>query len=201
MVDGVVPCAGLSALPGVSGGLITSVNYFGTVELLVGLRPLLGAAESPAVVAISSNSTSTVPTVSMDLVDACRAGDEAAARELGEQVGPFGAYPSTKTAICRWVRTVGMSDDWIGAGIRVNAVAPGVTETAMVAQTRADETIGQFVDQIPIPLGRTAEPDEIAEVIVWLLGPGSRYVVGSVLFVDGGTDALIRPDGYPTPLT
>ena len=80
-------------------------------------------------------------------------------------------------------------------------MAPGVTETQMVAEVRADETIGQFLDQIPIPLGRTAQAEEVARAIVWLLGANSSYVVGSVLFVDGGTDALVRPDGYPTPMS
>ena len=200
-LDGVVPCAGLNGIPSVDAGLLTAVNYFGTVQLLAELRPLLAAADSSAVVLISSFATTTQPLTAMELVDACLSGDEDTARALGGQLGPFVAYPSTKTAICRWMRTVGMGEDWIGAGIRMNAVAPGVTETQMVAEVRADETIGQFLDQIPIPLGRTAQAEEVARAIVWLLGANSSYVVGSVLFVDGGTDALVRPDGYPTPMS
>jgi len=200
-LDGVVPGAGLNGIPSVDAGLLTAVNYFGTVELLTELQPLLAAAGSSTVVLISSFATTTQPLTDLGLVDACLSGDEVVAKALGEQLGPFVAYPSTKTAVCRWMRTVGMGEAWMGSGVRMNAVAPGITETQMVAEVRADEAIGQFLDQIPIPLGRTAQAEEVARAIVWLLGDDSSYVVGSVLFVDGGTDALVRPDGYPTPMS
>ena len=59
-------CAGLAGLPGRAGSLLASVNYFGTVDLLEGLRPLLGPGGSA--VAISSNSTTVQPAVPADLV-------------------------------------------------------------------------------------------------------------------------------------
>lgn len=49
---------------------------------------------------------------------------------------------------------------------------------------------------VPVPFGRWAENDEIADVALWLLGPGSRYLVGSFVAVDGGTDAVVRPDSF-----
>jgi NAD(P)-dependent dehydrogenase (short-subunit alcohol dehydrogenase family) len=45
-------------------------------------------------------------------------------------------------------------------------------------------------------VGHWAEPREIAAAATWLLGPDSSFVVGSVIFVDGGTDALVRPDTF-----
>lgn len=68
-------------------------------------------------------------------------------------------------------------------GIRVNVVAPGQTDTPMVQAMQ--EANGTF----PVPtvsLGRDARPEEVAEVIVWLLGEESSYVTGSVYRVDGG---------------
>lgn len=200
-LDGVVACAGLSGLPDRPGSLLASLNYFGTVELLEGLREDLARADAPAAVAISSNSTTTVPggMVSQPLVDACLAGDEPSARKLADEVGSIAAYPAVKTAVARWVRRQSTGDAWIGRGITLNAVAPGKTETPMVAEGRADPRIGPHLDSFPLPVGRNGRPEEIAALIDLLLGPEGRFFVGSILFCDGGTDALLRPDDWPTP--
>ena len=60
-LDGLVTCAGLAGLPDRPASLLISVNYFGTVELLAGLRDVLAAGTEPAAVAISSNATTTQP--------------------------------------------------------------------------------------------------------------------------------------------
>jgi NAD(P)-dependent dehydrogenase (short-subunit alcohol dehydrogenase family) len=56
--------------------------------------------------------------------------------------------------------------------------------------------MGQFVDQLPLPLGRIATPEEIAGIIVYLLRDATSYVHGSILWDDGGMDAAIRPDAF-----
>jgi NAD(P)-dependent dehydrogenase (short-subunit alcohol dehydrogenase family) len=56
--------------------------------------------------------------------------------------------------------------------------------------------MGQFVDQLPLPLGRTATAEEIAGIIVYLLSDATSYVHGSILWADGGMDAVIRPDAF-----
>ncbi|MGY1693690.1 MULTISPECIES: SDR family NAD(P)-dependent oxidoreductase [unclassified Geodermatophilus] len=66
-----------------------------------------------------------------------------------------------------------------GAGIRVNAVAPGVTRTAMTSEVSAE-----LLQRVP--LSRIAEPEEIAAVAVWLCSPQAGYVTGSVVVADGG---------------
>jgi NAD(P)-dependent dehydrogenase (short-subunit alcohol dehydrogenase family) len=138
--------------------------------------------------------------VPLDLVEACLAGDEAAAREIGDRVGSLAAYPATKTAIARWVRRHAPRPEWIGAGITLNAIVPGVTETAMLAEGRRDPQIGPYIDRFPVPAARAGRPEEIAALAAFLLGPEARFFCGSLVFVDGGTDALLRPDDWPMPL-
>ena len=76
VIDGLVTWAGLAGLTDRPGSLLAAVNYFGTVAVLEGLRPLLARGEQPAAVAISSNSTLVQPGVPLDVVEACLSGDE-----------------------------------------------------------------------------------------------------------------------------
>ena len=198
-LDGLVTCAGVCGLPSRAGSLLVSTNYFGTTALLDGLRELLAAGGSPAAVAISSNSTTTQPGVPLGLARACLDGDEAAARRIDDAVGSLAAYPASKVAIARFVRRHAPSSQWIGSGITLNAVAPGVTDTPMVAEGRRDPLIGPAIDAFPVPVGRMARADEIAALIEFLLGPDARFLVGSIVFADGGTDALHRADDWPAP--
>ncbi len=75
---------------------------------------------------------------------------------------------------------IGLSQEVIGEGIRVNTVAPGLTETDMPPADRLER------DGPKIPIGRVAQPEEIAEAIVWLLSPKASYVAGANIRVGGG---------------
>jgi NAD(P)-dependent dehydrogenase (short-subunit alcohol dehydrogenase family) len=194
-LSGLVTCAGIAGLPGRPASLLVAVNYFGTVELVEGLRPVLAASRG-AVVAISSNSTTCQPGYSLELVDACLAGDEAAAAELADRGESLAAYPATKTAIARWIRRNATTAEWVGAGIRLNALAPGLVETPLAAEQRNDPTIGPLVAMFPLPIGRGGTTDEIAEAADFLLH--NSFCVGTILLIDGGTEALLRPDAWPT---
>jgi NAD(P)-dependent dehydrogenase (short-subunit alcohol dehydrogenase family) len=196
-LDGLVTFAGLGPVPGRSGALLTSVNFFGSIELLVGLRPLLANGTDAAAVAISSNSTTCQPGIPQDLVDACVAGDEAQARELGDKYGSILAYPASKTAIARFVRRNAPSDDWIGSGIRLNAIAPGLIDTPLTAEGFADPDMKPLLEGFPIPVGRPGKAEEIAILVDYLLSPLAGFFCGSVLLCDGGTEALLRPDDWP----
>lgn len=199
-LDGLVTWAGIAGLSDVPGSTLASVNYFGSVRLLEGLQPLLANGDRPAAVAISSNSTTCQPGVPMSVVEACLADDEPGARHAADAAGAIATYPATKLAIARWVRRTAPGDAWAGAGITLNVVAPGAIETPMLDATRADATIGQFVDAFPIPVGRKGTAEELAAFVGFLLGPHARFFCGSVLFADGGTDALLRADDAPVPM-
>lgn len=192
---GLVACAGLAGLPERPASLLVSVNYFGTVDVVAGLRESLAAAGG-SVVAMSSNSTTCQPGFSLDLVDACLAGDEVAACELADAGDSLTTYPATKTAVARWIRRRATTPEWVGAGVRLNAVAPGMVETAMIAEGRAHPVVGPLLGMFPLPVGRAGQPAEIAAAIDFLLH--NSYCVGTVMLIDGGTEALLRPDAWPS---
>jgi NAD(P)-dependent dehydrogenase (short-subunit alcohol dehydrogenase family) len=82
----------------------------------------------------------------------------------------------------------------------LNAVAPGKVETPLLDETRGDSVIGAMVDTLPMPVGRSGTPEEIAALVDFLLGPDARFFCGSVVFCDGGTDAQFRADDFPAPM-
>ena len=200
-IDGLVTWAGLAGLTDRPGDVLVSVNYFGAIAMLEGLRPLLAAGTDAAAIAISSNSTSVQPDVPMAVVHACLDGDEEAARAAGNAASSLASYPATKLALAWWVRRNAPTADWAGAGITLNAVAPGAVQTPLLEETRNDPTVGPLVDAFPIPVGRRGTADELAAFVAFLLGPEARFFCGSVLFVDGGTDAQVRADDFPAPMS
>lgn len=193
-LDGFIPCAGVT---GTGGPLLVRVNYYGTMALIEGLRPALEAGTDSSVVVISSNSTTMLPGLTRDDAMVFLEGTEDAAVAHFESRG-YLAYPAGKLALAYWVRS--NAPAWIASGVRVNAVAPGVTRTAMTEAAAADPETKAGLDQIPIPIDRWAEPDELAAAIAFMQSPDASYIVGQVLFVDGGIDALLQPFAHPAPL-
>ena len=192
VLSGVVACAGLGPMSGRDGALLVAVNYFGVIDVVDGLHPALAAAERASVVVIASSSITTQPYLDQSLTDACVAGDEAQARALGTSVQALGTYPATKAALARWVRQEAVTDRWVGAGVRINAIAPGVIDTPLIQVPAEDAELAAMIDAYPNPLGRRGRPEEVAALASFLVGDGSTLLCGSILFADGGTDALLR---------
>lgn len=190
-LDGFIPLAGLG------GGsapdlLITRLNYFGTVELVEGLRPAL-AKKSGAVVLLCSNSAPMVP-ADDNFIEALLSGDEARSLEIAENVAAGTHYMLTKRALNYWMRRNVMA--YGREGIRMNAIAPGPTLTPMTRPLFDSEEYAPIMQSLldQTPANRAAEAEEISSCIRFLLSPAASNVYGTLLFSDGGYDAHTRPD-------
>lgn len=104
-----------------------------------------------------------------------------------------GVYAATKAGLVQLLRAAAVE---LGpAGVRVNAIAPGIVDTPLTAQIRADEAWAQAYAS-KSALGRWSTPDELVGAVVYLASDASSFVTGSQLFVDGGWTAV---DGRFTP--
>ena len=203
VVHGVVPAAGIGGFTGTDPALVVSVNYFGAIALVEGLRDLMAAANGAAVVFLASNSITGQPGWAGEVAVACLRGDEEAARAAATQHEAVMVYPASKAALAWWARRAGVTEEWIGAGIRLNAVAPGKVATAMTEQLAADPVFGPLSEAYPTAVGRDGRAEEIAAPIAFLLSGAASLIVGSVLYIDGGTDAILHPlapEGWDVPL-
>lgn len=101
-------------------------------------------------------------------------------------------YGATKTAIQGVTRSFAIA--LAPRKVRVNAISPGITDTPMQEKVlrKVSELRGLSYEELSsnrvklVPLGRSAPPDEIAGVVVWLLSDGSAYITGQTIYVDGG---------------
>jgi NAD(P)-dependent dehydrogenase (short-subunit alcohol dehydrogenase family) len=98
------------------------------------------------------------------------------------------AYSAAKAAVISMTRL--LATEWAGYGIRVNAVAPGNTRTEMVQEAIDQGLIDVDTYMDHTPLRRLAEPEEIAEAVLYLASPRSGFVTGQVIAADGGWTAF-----------
>lgn len=193
-IDAILAVAGLAhPIPAT-----TAVNYFGMVATLEGLRPLLAGSDAPRAAGVASMA-SLMPS-DAELVDLELAGDEAGALARAQVLAADEAaanqiYSSSKVGFARWVRRSAPTPEWAGAGIPLNAVAPGVIITPMTADlTATAEAREALAAQVPMPLNGFAEAITVAQVLAWLTSVENTHLCGQVIFVDGGSDAVIRGD-------
>ncbi|HXS86085.1 MAG TPA: SDR family oxidoreductase [Mycobacterium sp.] len=203
-LDGAVLAAGL----GPSGGpdnlrRIATVNYLGVVELLERWRPALATSERAKVVVLSSNSTTTTPLVPGRAVRALLSGDVVKAVNSVRLYGPARPamiYAASKIAVSRWVRRRAIRPEWAGAGIRLNALAPGAVLTPLLEEQLAIPRQAKAVRRFPVPVGGFGDADQLSQWVCFMLSPAADFLCGSIVFVDGGTDAHFRTDDWPRPV-
>ena len=193
-LDGVITCAGLRA----AAPDTISVNFFGTVEIVEGLKPLLEKSDAPRVAVVSS--LSSVSPQDPAIVDAALARHEDQARaavqaSTPDHTGRPRVYSSSKTAVSRWVRQTAPKAEWGGSGILINAVAPGTVKTAMTTDvTASPEATANWLATLPNPQNRIGEASEIAAVLVWLASAENSMTMGQTIFADLGTETILRGD-------
>lgn len=106
----------------------------------------------------------------------------------------MGAYNASKGAVINYTRSLAL--DCARDGIRVNALCPGLIETAMTALTVArPEDREAWLN--PIPLGRMGQPSEIANVVAFLASDEASYMTGSITTADGGITAHTGQPNVP----
>ncbi len=98
----------------------------------------------------------------------------------------IGAYAASKHGVVGLTRTAAL--DYIGQGVRINAVCPGATRTRLLADWFQDPKVESFILSRH-PIGRVAEPEEIARVALFLASDDASFVVGQAIAVDGGLTA------------
>jgi NAD(P)-dependent dehydrogenase (short-subunit alcohol dehydrogenase family) len=212
VLDGVAAVAGVGPSMKDAAG-VASINYFGSVTLLEGLRSALARSSAGRAVVIGSNSSTTVPAIDEKLVELLLAGNEAVARdharaaqammpaEVLDQSPSISAYATSKFALARWARRTAVTADWARQGVLLNVIAPGAVLTPlMLGSTGVAEDVDPDAFPTPMPLGVFGAPEDIAFWVHQFLRPEARFTTGATLFVDGGTDAAMRPDSQPTPM-
>lgn len=174
-----------------------SVNFFGVIDLVLGLRELLTKSTSPRIV-VTSSMASLMPNDS-ELVNLMLNRDESGAlSRAGELVAQGGGmegliYGSSKRAIGRWIRSVAATPEFAGSGIAINAVGPGIVVTPMTKDMIAtEEAKAGLLQVVPMPLNGIMEAVVIAKALIWLASEDNTHMTGQTIYIDGGSDVVLR---------
>ena len=187
-IEGIITCAGVAShFPDLKK--ILSINYTGSIEIINGLRQRLAPGSS--VVMVSSNSAPLCQ--KPELVELLLEDQWQNIDTMLPEVSGHDCYSGSKQAVAKWMRK--HAPEFAGQGIRLNAIAPGYTETAMTKGVAEDPQYGDAIRQFvaSIPMQRPGYPEDMADAVEFLLSDKASFVAGSMLYIDGGHDAMFRP--------
>lgn len=196
-IDGLACIAGISS-PKPTNSSILSVNYFGTKAIAEGLYDLLEKRQGACVITASASVTWVKPNSGghiAELLTDC--GDEERISALVNSWptdNPNSMYLSSKLALARWARRV--SIDWAVRGVRVSVVAPGCVNTRLGVAPADAKVNESFHMTIPSHY-KTLEimpPEDLGQVIAFLLSSKSHGISGNIVFADAGQEAFYNTD-------
>lgn len=104
----------------------------------------------------------------------------------GKSKAGRGVYATTKSALNAWTKSVAI--EVAKENILVNAISPGFVATEMTTKNNSKEELDQIA--LAIPMKRLAQPEEIAEVVGFLVSEKNSYLTGQIVYVDGGFTCL-----------
>jgi NAD(P)-dependent dehydrogenase (short-subunit alcohol dehydrogenase family) len=187
-IDAILAIAGVDT----AGPPTIAINYYGAIATLDGLRPLLAKSPAPRAVAVSS--ITSVHPFDQHLLNLMLDGSEALALDRAKDA-EF-TYATSKRGLSRWIRRHAVRPEWAGAGIPLNAIAPGLVKTALLARLFEDPAVERRIKGgSPMPLSGPYEPIAAAELLAWLSSEANGNVTGQTIFIDGGADVVLRGDG------
>lgn len=196
------PLTGLLNVAGVPGGelpddFVISVNYLGLRHLTEAITPLL--EPGGAITNISSNGDVLWPTREDEHRELYEASSFAeglgwyrSAQSQGKAEGK--SYNFSKEAVSYY--TIRKAIEYAKQGLRINAIAPGMTNTPLVDAFVKVMTEDR-IDRIKQLVGGFAEPETIADVVVFVASPAAKFVNGQIIDVDGGLKAGMRAGDIP----
>lgn len=191
-IDGLLTSAGASD-PN-RPGFACATNFYGTTEIVTGLYPHMRKPGARCVVVSSAGQLQSNADTA-DLEELLLEGAETEAVALADTMHTANVYPATKHALAVWARRLAVTPEWGGSGALLNIVAPGMIDTPM---TQASAKIPELAEKIrktaPRVVPDMAQPQEVAELMDFLLNCRTGYIVGQTIFIDGGTEAILRPD-------
>jgi NAD(P)-dependent dehydrogenase (short-subunit alcohol dehydrogenase family) len=140
---------------------VMSINVGGTVKMVRSFLPQLLESRGRIINMASILAVAAAPSLSASL----------------------SAYATSKAAIVQLTRA--LANEFADQGVRINAIAPGVIETAMTAATRSNpEALARFMAHTP--LKRPGQPEELVGAVIFLASEASSYITGALIPIDGG---------------